>query len=176
MGAKRGSLHERFWRHVTKTDGCWLWTGSTDTSGYGQIRESFAGRLLRVTRVALEVQGVYVPPGAVVCHSCDVRRCVRPDHLWVGTSRANALDCIAKGRFPFVGTNDKWHTARPRGESHRRAKLTEAVVRQIRAEYRPVYGGPTQQPTSMRGLAAKYGISKTVVQQILSGKIWQHIM
>lgn len=181
MGAKHAPLQERFWRYVEKTEGCWLWTGSVDTSGYGQIRDE-SGRLVRATKVSYVLHGGTIPDGQHLCHSCDVlwpdrtyRRCVRPDHLWPGSPRENTRDAIDKGRFPFGGNNPAWHAARPRGEAHQRAKLTEDIVRQIRREYRPAYGGPTTQSTSMRGLARKYGISKAVVQQIVAGRTWRHV-
>lgn len=182
MGAKHAPLSERFWRYVDKTDGCWLWTGSVDTSGYGHIKDE-VGRLVRATHVSYALHSGVIPHGARLCHTCDVlwsdltyRRCVRPDHLWPGTDRENTQDCIAKNRFPFAANNPTWRQRRPRGESHVRAKLTEDIVRQIRLEYRPAYGGPTTQSTSMRGLARKYGVSKAVVQQIIHGQIWQHVI
>lgn len=33
----RGTPEERFWDKVQKSEGCWTWTGSISSSGYGQI-------------------------------------------------------------------------------------------------------------------------------------------
>lgn len=92
-----GDYLERFWARVTESDGCWLWNGHRDTrpaQGYG-----IADRGYRAHRLAWELaNGVEVPAGLVVCHSCDNPRCCRPSHLFSGTTRDNIADCRAKGR------------------------------------------------------------------------------
>lgn len=174
MGAKNAPARERFWRFVEKTDGCWLWTGSLDTNGYGLLRDD-AGKSTGAHRFSYRLHTGPIAPKEQVCHSCDVRRCVRPDHLWTGTARANTQDAIDKGRFPFAGLNPNWLKTRQRGEKHVRARLTEEQVRQIRHDYRPAACGPGTKPTSMRGLARTYGVSKAVIQQIVNGAIWCHV-
>src|SRR5262245_20642397 len=89
----------RFWAKVHKTDTCWLWTGSTHR-GYGQL-SSPSGRghaPLRAPRVSWEIHYGPIPEGLWVLHRCDVRGCVRPDHLWLGTRQDNIADMVAKGR------------------------------------------------------------------------------
>lgn len=104
----------RFWPKVYKAgaNGCWLWTGALQRHGYGHFRDQ-----QRVDQSAHrwsweQANGRKVPNGLHVCHTCDVRNCVNPAHLFLGTIKDNAQDKVAKGR----------HTT----------KLNAAQVREIR--------------------------------------------
>ena len=89
----------RFWRFVNKTEGCWEWTGSIRHFGYGQFGVS-AGVIVMAHRYSWILAGRELPPkGLVLMHSCDNPRCVRPDHLRVGTQRENVHDARDKGRM-----------------------------------------------------------------------------
>jgi hypothetical protein len=96
----RGSLAERFMKKVSPepNSGCWLWFGSIDRKGYGQIREAGGTRLRVATHVALELAGRTLSSGQQVLHHCDVPACVNPDHLFIGTPRDNTQDMLRKGR------------------------------------------------------------------------------
>lgn len=101
-------MAERFWAKVVKTDGCWLWTGSSVADGsYGQMRwggEAQAPKML-AHRISYEMVHGPVFDGMVVMHSCDNPKCVNPDHLSAGFPSDNALDCVSKGRWRR-GSND----------------------------------------------------------------------
>ena len=76
--------------------GCWLWLRSLRTNGYGQI---WTGSIyMRAHRFSWERARSPLKSGECVLHSCDVRSCVNPDHLFVGTKKDNAIDMVRKGR------------------------------------------------------------------------------
>lgn len=90
----------RFWSKViSKRHGeCWEWKNSTITRrGYGRFK--LGGKGLAPHRVSYEIANGPIPEGMYVCHTCDNRGCVNPDHLWLGTPGDNVRDMHAKGRF-----------------------------------------------------------------------------
>ncbi|BAO82900.1 external origin protein [Serpentinimonas maccroryi] len=157
MGRHKGRqprpLSERFWKKVEKRspDECWPWIGSIDTRGYGNIGADGDKPLRRAHRVAYELCVAPIPEVLVVCHVCDNRACVNPQHLFVATQRENVLDMVRKGRR-------QW----PSGELHRWAKLSTADVVAIRDD--------TRAPRLIR---AQYGIGQTTLYQIKRRETWR---
>jgi len=110
------TLEERFWAKV-KTDGaCWLWQGAvTGSQGYGQFRgKSHHPEMAH--RVSWELAHGPLPDGKWVLHRCDVPRCVRPDHLYLGTPWDNAQDSREAGRIRGVRARDTRGEFDPAGE------------------------------------------------------------
>lgn len=140
------SLGPRFWAKVEKTESCWLWRGAATTRGYGTFR---VGRSMKaVHRLAWEDANGAVPSNLHVLHACDVRNCVNPSHLFLGTHEDNMADRSAKGR------------------QHR--KLTPAQVVEIRARY--IRGGATH-----RSLAEVFGVSHRAIGDAVRGRSWAHL-
>ena len=83
-------LPDRFWSKVDRTEGCWLWTASTNR-GYGQYYVKEHGRAIMAHRVAYEALVGPIPPGLVIDHLCRVHACVNPVHLEAVTQRENLL-------------------------------------------------------------------------------------
>jgi HNH endonuclease len=94
-----GSLADRFDRLIDRSDGCWIWRGSINNKGYGQIQSGGRKGGLRLAhRVSWEVHKGPVPIGKVVMHSCDNPPCVNPAHLKLGTQGDNLQDMTSKQR------------------------------------------------------------------------------
>lgn len=141
---------ERLTRKTTKTPGCWLF--QTESS-YGKVSVG-GGRTVSAHRLAWELANGPIPEGLVVRHKCDVPRCVRPDHLELGTPAENSRDMTDRVR-------------QARGERQGSSKITADDVRAMRA----AAGGGTPH----RVLAARYGVSKSEVSAVVIGRKWQHI-
>lgn len=90
------NLLNLFWSRVDKSGDCWEWTGSKNKAGYGTF--SGVGDLKTAHRASYYIAHGEVPAGAFVCHHCDNRACVRPDHLYAGNALSNSWDRIARGR------------------------------------------------------------------------------
>ena len=120
MSGRKSTLEHQFWKHVVPepNSGCWLWSGSTDRKGYGQLRVFIApglSRLTGATHVSLRLVGREVLPGMLACHHCDNPPCVNPDHLFIGTPMTNTHDAMSKGRLKPPPIKQPGRTRRPEG-------------------------------------------------------------
>jgi len=160
-----------FWRHVRIDEsGCWLWMACTRW-GYGTLNRS--GVLHYAHRyVYMRLHGE-IAKGMEVCHRCDVRPCVNPAHLFLGTRQDNVRDCVEKGRHKGMAGGDqsliRLHPDLfPVGEAKWNSRLSEYDVRAIRNTY--AAGG-----TSHRKLGVQYGVSAVTIGLIVRRELWTHI-
>lgn len=129
--------------------GCWLWEGTT-VNGYGTLTINRRPGT-RAHRLSYEIFHGPIPKGKHVLHKCDVRCCVNPNHLFLGTNADNVADMVSKNRHP-------------KGEGVGRAKLTTEQVLAIR-----------QAKGSTRAVARRFGIGKSQAHLIKSHQSWKHL-
>lgn len=140
-------------------NGCWIWQKSVHRNGYGKIGTG-GGKTTGAHRFAFVAFRGPIPDGMDVCHRCDVRACVNPNHLFIGTRSENILDAVRKGRV------DRMH--RVRGEEHHAAKLTAADIPLIRLH---LASGNTA-----ASIARSYGVSAGLIRHINHGRAWRHVV
>ena len=136
-------------------DGCWIWTAALDQDGYGKFRGEVLGVSLNKAHRfswAYHTQSI-IPPGMMVCHSCDNPRCVNPGHLWLGSAKDNVLDMDRKNR-----RNVRL------GELAARSILTEEQVKTILSDPRPY-----------SQIAADYGVAAPTIGSIKNRESWVHV-
>lgn len=163
----------RFWAKVDISDACWLWIGNMTSNGYGKWRPSgrAPGIQALAHRVSWEIHYGRIPEGMCICHHCDVRQCIRPDHLFLGTIADNNADMRRKGR----NISGARHPFRTRPDLVRRGtlvpgvKLTEDDVRAIRHLY--ASGG-----MSLPAIARQFGVCASSIGNITRGKTWAHLV
>lgn len=147
------SILDRFMKKVEKTPSCWKWIGSKYVSGYGEFR---SGDETRAHRASWSIFRGVIPKGLSVLHKCDIKDCVNPDHLFLGTQKDNVNDMIFKHR-----------KARIVGDDHGMSKLKVGDIFQIR-EMR-------KQGLLYKEIAKQFGITPENVGYILRGITWTHI-
>lgn len=149
----------RFWSKVEYTDTCWAWGSTKDACGYGRlgIMDNGKFKYLSAHRISYFLHFGEIPKDLCVIHSCDVRHCVNPKHLRLGTHNDNMQDMYSKGR-----------RRAPVGSKNPRAIVTEELVKQIRNEYVPKYGNLTK-------IAKKYGLSVSAMGLLINKTNWSSV-
>lgn len=166
---RAGSLYEAAWtttvverarlRFLAKVGppnerGCREWMGKRDRNGYGTVCILPLGTELKAHRVAWALANGPIPlERPVIRHTCDNASCCEPTHLEPGTQAENVADAVGRAR-----------NSAGRGERHRKAKLTEAQVAEIRS--------PSNAASSGAELARRFGVGRDEISRIRTGKIW----
>lgn len=141
-------FHLRY--QIDNQTGCWIWVGSTVTSGYGVW---FAHGERTAHRGSWVLHNGAIPPGMHVLHDCDRPECVNPAHLRLGTHQDNMRDLRERGRAYGA-----------KGEANFGARLTESQAMNIMADSR-----------SCTVIARQYGITRESVDNIRNGRTWSHL-
>jgi hypothetical protein len=137
---------------VNALTGCWIWTGpkhgGRSGTGYGQMTRKELGPAMPAHRASWILNRGPIPDGVMVCHKCDNRICVNPDHLYLGTNADNMRDRSQRGYVHQM-------------------RLDEAKVREMRQL--------RQQGWSWRKLAARYGVHHNAVVDATMGRSWAYV-
>ena len=112
-GKQQYTVPERLMRlHVPEPmSGCWLWLGTVNNKGYGLMPLTH-GRVVTAHRQSFIHWRGEIPPTLNVLHRCDVRRCINPAHLFLGTIKDNSQDMLRKGRQAQKGYHHRRTTRR----------------------------------------------------------------
>jgi hypothetical protein len=141
---------ENFWKRIQKPVGCWLFDGAKEQNGYGYVVNPLEGgpKFLLAHRLSWILTNGEIPDGLLVLHKCDIRACVNPDHLFLGTDADNQADKHRKDRDPT-------------------RTLKSAQASEIRAALR------TPRRGLQKELADKYGVSQGIISKLKLGKTYK---
>jgi HNH endonuclease len=144
-------MRDRFLSKISvNCNGCHLWTANTAKNGYGRFKLR-DGTQAPAHRIAWEIANGPIPYGLQVLHKCDVRSCVNPEHLFLGTHGDNMRDMVNKRRGLL-------------GEMNGRAKLTSADVIAIRGSSK-----------SHAELGRVFGVSPETIRHARIGLKWKFL-
>lgn len=133
---------------------CWLWNGRIKPDGYGAItvnrREKTAHR-----EIYMRIKRIVLLRSELCCHRCDVRHCVRPSHIFVGSAKQNQEDMARKNRSSF-------------GHRSGLARFKKEDALEIVRLY---MSGEMNQSQ----LAEKYGVVQTVISDVVTGATWSRV-
>lgn len=149
----------RFWSNVDirGDDDCWLWIAgkSIFKGGYGVF--GLGNKKILTHRFSYLLANGTLPKDKLICHHCDIRLCINPNHLFLGDQNSNMIDCVSKGRNGYV-----------KGSDSHLSTITESQVLCIIDDF---INGSRQIE-----IAKNYKISSQIVNQIITGRTWKHLI
>ena len=141
--------------------------GYKKPDGYFFVRKE--GKQYYAHRLAWIEKFGQIENGLFVCHKCDNRACINPDHLFLGTCKDNMLDASRKGRMATGKRNGSYTKPEKRvfGLKNGNSKLNPETVKTIRFLFSNGY--------SKRKLGRIFNIDQGTVAQIVLRKTWKHV-
>lgn len=127
--------------------GCHEWNGSLWATGYGRFH--FKNKSCKSHRLAWIFSGNELKEDDCLLHKCDNRKCVNPDHLFVGTRADNNYDKTKKGR---------------QAKGEKLGKLRECDILEIRRSCE-----------DSKVLAEKYKVSWGHINKVRGERAWYHV-
>lgn len=159
------SIKRRFWDKVNKTDNidnCWEWNAGSRGNGYGAIK--YNKKVIDAHRLSWILQnGELNDSNIYVCHKCDNRKCVNPNHLFLGSHSDNIKDGYKKGRIkPPVNNFFK------KGNTH----ATRLISNELALEIFNIINERRKNKEKLRlkELSNIYSIPYTTIRDISCGK------
>lgn len=146
--SRRINAKKRFLSLFEKTHGCWEWKGKLTNNGYGKFRSSSA------SRASYEYHIGEIPEGMQICHICDNRKCVNPEHLFLGSIKDNMRDKNSKNR-------------QAKGSKIANSILSDSIVLEIREK--------RLKGVQYQTLSDEYKISWYLVRCICKNRQWKHV-
>jgi hypothetical protein len=155
---KKVNVEDRFWSKVDikSEDECWLWKAHCNPDGYGRF--SINGKVILAHRFVWTLYHGDIKEGLCILHTCDIRPCCNPNHLWDGTNADNTNDMIIKGRQrpgSLIGSRNASH------------KLNEEDVICIRIMRQCGFTEPF--------LSELYDVCRGTISKLSSRETWKHI-
>ena len=164
------TMERLYKRRMETPSGCWEWIGARTTAGYGELVVD--GKVNYTHRLSWELHNGPIPAELFVLHRCDNPPCFRPDHLFLGTHQINIADKMTKGRHRHGHLYGDDHPARKHpetflkyGEDHHNARITWAIVREIRASYAT--------SETKASIAKRLGLNRGTVYKIVNQQQWK---
>lgn len=144
----REPIKDRLLKKIIKTKKCWIWIGAT-SHGYGRI--GYKNKTYAAHRVMWEQTYGSIKNGLWVLHKCDNRKCINPDHLFLGDRQDNVDDCVNKRRHIF-------------GSNSSLSKLKNTDILRIKSL--------SDMGIRQHIIAKKFGITQSNVSKIINKKSW----
>lgn len=145
-------------------NGCWNWKGATSKSGYGVLRARNRRSNFYAHRAMCYLSGIGNPDGKLVCHTCDNRKCVNPEHLFIGSAKENVRDMISKKR------NCREDGRVKAALGAKRVALRKIDEAQAADAYSRYLSGE-----KISSIAESIGLTYSAVYCIVKGETWSHV-